>query len=51
LRYEMANQAWHHSFCVSPLSESEIEELFSEAGFHSCEWFGAKRRWARAMGS
>jgi len=49
LRYEMANQAWHHSFRVSPLSESEIEELFSEAGFHSCEWFGEKSRWIRAV--
>jgi hypothetical protein len=51
LRYEISNQAWRHSFHASPLSESEIEELFAEAGFHGCEWFGPKRTWVRAIAS
>jgi SAM-dependent methyltransferase len=51
LRYEISNQAWRHSFHASPLSESEIEGLFAEAGFHGCEWFGPKRTWVRAIAS
>jgi hypothetical protein len=49
LRFEILDRAWHQSFCVVPLHDSEMEDLLSEAGFKSFEWFGPKRRWVRAV--
>jgi 2-polyprenyl-3-methyl-5-hydroxy-6-metoxy-1,4-benzoquinol methylase len=51
LRYEAAGESWTQSFSTAPLSELEIEDLLSQHGFRTFQWFGKERLWVSAVPS